>query len=63
VKRVEYPGANMYVDAIDAFAKCIEEDTEPLNSGIDGLREREIQWAIMESSRTGRVTKVPISRY
>ena len=63
VKRVEYVDANMYVDAIEAFAKCLEEDTEPLNSGLDGLREREIQWAIMESSRTGRVTKVPISRY
>ena len=61
--RVEYPGANSVVDAIEAFNKCIEENTEFISSGVDGLRERELQWAVMESSRTGKAVNVPISHF
>ena len=59
LEKIEYSGANMWVDTIEAFNKCIEEGGEPVPSGIDGLRERQISMAIFESSKTGKAVKVP----
>lgn len=55
---IEYCGANMYVDAIEAFNKNILEDTEVIPSGIDGLRDRQITDAILESISTGKAVKI-----
>jgi predicted dehydrogenase len=59
VENIEYCGANMWVGTIEAFNKSIVEDSEVIPSGIDGLRERQITMAILESSATGRAVKVP----
>lgn len=58
----EYPGANMYVTQVEAFNRCIEEDTEPPCSGIDGLWVREISSAILQSSRERRVVELSAAR-
>jgi len=47
------------VDTIDAFNKCIQEGGEPIPSGIDGLLERKVFWAVVESVNTGKAVKVP----
>ena len=58
LEKLEYCGANMWVDTIEAFNKSILEDSEVIPSGIDGLKERQISMAILESSATGKAVKV-----
>jgi predicted dehydrogenase len=58
LEKVEYCGANMWVGTIEAFNKSIMEDSEPVPSGIDGLRESQTTMAILESSTTGRAVKI-----
>ena len=59
----EFPGANMYVDQIEAFNRAVEEDTAPPVSGVDGLRVRELMTAILQSSREKRVIDLAATRY
>ncbi len=59
LEKIEYGGANMWVDTIEAFNRSILEDSPVVPSGIDGLRERQISMAIFESSKTGKAVKVP----
>ncbi len=46
---------NMYVAQAEHFARCIEENREPITGGQEGLRNLEIALAIYESIRTQRV--------
>jgi len=55
---LQFPGANMYVDQVEAFNRCIQENSEPPCSGIDGLRVRQITSAILQSSREKRVIEL-----
>jgi len=61
-KIVEFPGSNMYVDLNEAINRCIEEDTDPASigiaTGIDGLRQREIAVAVVESSRCSKTIRL-----
>ncbi|MSP79292.1 MAG: Gfo/Idh/MocA family oxidoreductase [Dehalococcoidia bacterium] len=49
--RKEFSGHNMYADEFEEFMRCIRENKEPSASGVDGWRERQINIAIVESSR------------
>lgn len=47
-----------FVRQIEAFRKCIEEDTEPSASGEDGLEMTRLTAAILESSKEGKAVKI-----
>jgi predicted dehydrogenase len=55
---VDDPISALYTPVIEAFNKCIEENTEPEISGYDGLEMVRIMNAILESSRQGRAIKI-----
>ena len=48
-----------YISVVEAFSKCIEEDTEPDVPGSNGLQMVRITNAILESSRLGKAIKIP----
>lgn len=52
------PESANYVKVIEAFTRCIEDDTEPENSGYQGLQLCKIANAILESCRHGRAVKI-----
>lgn len=47
-----------YMRLIEHFNNCIVEDIDPISSGYDGLQVLRITNAILESSRTGKATRV-----
>ena len=47
-----------YTRVIEHLNYCITENTEPINSGLQGLQMVRITNAILESSRAGKVVKV-----
>ena len=61
VVRVECEGTDVYIGAIEAFNRYIEKDVELINFGMNSLRMRETQRAIMESNCAEKVVKFPIS--
>jgi len=54
-QRVEvFEKNDMFLDELRHFISCVENDTEPAVTGIDGKRALEIGLAILESSRRGQ---------
>jgi 1,5-anhydro-D-fructose reductase (1,5-anhydro-D-mannitol-forming) len=52
----------LYKWQVEAFNKAIEHDTDPLASGLDGLRVVQATVAMVESASTGRTVKIaPLS--
>ena len=49
---------NLYLTEIEAFNKAIEENAEPLASGIDGLRADQVTAAMYESARSGKSVRI-----
>ena len=47
-----------FIRVIEAFNRCVEENTEPDITGYNGLQMVRIANAILESSRKGKVVKV-----
>jgi len=54
----EDPISGLYIRAVEAFNKCILENTAPPSSGYDGLEMVRVVDAILESSRTGKAVKI-----
>ena len=52
------PMPALYARVVEAFGKCIEENTEPEVSGYNGLEMVRITNAILESSRQGKGFKI-----
>jgi len=52
------PMSALYTPVVEAFNKCIDENTEPEISGYDGLKMVRIVDAILESSRQDRTIKI-----
>ena len=51
-------GPELYIGVVDHFNKCIEEDSESLISGLNGMQMVRIANAIQESSRKGKAIKI-----
>jgi len=52
----------LYTRQVEAFNKAIQHDTEPIASGLDGLRVVQATMAMVESASTGRTVKIaPLS--
>lgn len=49
----------VFTAMLEEFHQAIQEDREPLASGIDGLRVVEVTLAMIESARHGRTVKIP----
>ncbi len=49
---------NIYRAEVEDLVRAIQEDSEPLNSGYEALKDQEIAMAAYESSRTGRTVKL-----
>ena len=47
----------VFTAMLEDFHRAIQEDREPLASGMDGLRVVEITLAMIESARHGRTVK------
>jgi predicted dehydrogenase len=52
------PITGNYVRQIEAFNRCIAENTEPSASGLDGMEMVRVINAIRESARTGRAVRL-----
>ncbi len=52
------PDIDQFAAEIDAFSRCILNDTPSLASGEEGLRDVTIMEAIYESARTGKAVKL-----
>ncbi len=52
-RRTEFRRGNMYVEVVEAFNGAVRGEREFRPSGVDGLREREVNLAWVESTRTG----------
>lgn len=52
------PVPDNYIRVVEAFNKCIEENTEPDISGYNGLQMVKITNAILKSSREGKSVKI-----
>jgi len=52
------PVPALYISVIEAFNKCIAENTEPNISGYDGLQMVKVADAILQSSRQGKAIKI-----
>jgi len=50
----ENDGIVLYTRQVDAFNEAVAAGTEPIATGLDGLRTAEITVAMLESARTGR---------
>lgn len=48
----------LYTKQVEAFNTSVEEGTEPVASGLDGLRAAEVTLAMVESARTGRLVRI-----
>ena len=47
---------------VESFNRSVQEDAEPVASGVDGLRVVEVTVAMIESAKTGRLVKLdPVS--
>ena len=57
-QRTEFRQGNVYVDTVEIFNQAVHGNGEFRPSGVDGLREREINLAWVESTRTGRPVRV-----
>lgn len=57
-RRMEFRQRNMYVEVVETFNQAVVGHGEFRPSGLDGLREREVNLAWVRSSRTGRPVRV-----
>jgi 1,5-anhydro-D-fructose reductase (1,5-anhydro-D-mannitol-forming) len=57
---VPYPqdALALYTRQVEAFNEAIQHDTEPIASGLDGLRVVQATVAMIESASTGRAVKI-----
>jgi 1,5-anhydro-D-fructose reductase (1,5-anhydro-D-mannitol-forming) len=57
---VAYPRDDLalYTRQIEAFTQAIQQHTEPIASGLDGLRAVQVTAAMIESATTGRAVKL-----
>jgi predicted dehydrogenase len=57
---VSYPqdALALYTRQVEAFNEAIQHDTEPLASGLDGLRVVQATVAMVDSASTGRAVKI-----
>ena len=61
VNRTEVYGGNYlgnFIAELEDFHQAIEQDREPVATGLDGLRVVEVTLAMIESARTGRTVKI-----
>ncbi|MGQ9690292.1 MAG: Gfo/Idh/MocA family protein [Thermoproteota archaeon] len=49
---------NIYRAEVEDLIRCIREDSEPLNTGEEALKDQKIVLAAYESSKTGRKIKI-----
>ena len=54
----EYDYLANFVAELSDFHAALKEDREPAATGTDGLRSTEVNSAVMESAKTGRVVKI-----
>jgi len=52
------PITGNYVRQIEAFNKCIEDNTEPSASGVDGMQMVRVINAIRESAKSGKAVRL-----
>ena len=53
------PSFANYASLVEAFNRCIQDNTEPTIKSYDGLQMCRIANAVLESSRQGKVIKIP----
>ncbi len=61
VNRTEVYGSDYlgnFIAELEDFHQAIEQDREPVASGLDGLRVVEVTLAMIESARTGRTVRI-----
>jgi predicted dehydrogenase len=51
----------MHRDYVEAFNKCIKENTEPPATGMDGLRVAQICSAMFESVDKKKIVSIDLS--
>ncbi len=54
----EYDYLANFVAELSDFHAALKEDREPAATGVDGLRSTEINSAVIQSAKTGRVVKI-----
>ena len=54
IKELSPPSVNIYRAEVEDLVRAIREDSEPLNSGQEALKDQEIAMAAYKSSSTGR---------
>jgi 1,5-anhydro-D-fructose reductase (1,5-anhydro-D-mannitol-forming) len=57
---VSYPqdALALYTRQVEAFNQAIQQDTDPIASGLDGLRAVQVTVAMVESASTGRAVQI-----
>ncbi len=53
--KYEFQKTDMHRDNVEAFSRCIEENTEPPATGMDGLRAAQVCEAMFESADQKRI--------
>jgi predicted dehydrogenase len=55
----QIPESDQFANELDHMADCVVNDREPYTPGEEGLQDQRVIDAILESSRHGRVVKLP----
>ena len=58
--KYQFQKTDMHRDNVEAFSKCIEENTEPLATGTDGFRAAQICTAMFESVDQKRIVGIDL---
>jgi glucose-fructose oxidoreductase len=58
VEERNQPVRDHFASEMDHFSECVQNDTEPLTPGEEGLRDLRIMTAIYEAAREGRAVKL-----
>jgi predicted dehydrogenase len=58
--RFQFQKTDLYKDEVEDFNRCIQENREPLATGMDGLRDAEISVAMFESGRQGKKIRLEV---
>ncbi len=59
VREVSSPGANLYTEQVEHFARYMAGEEQPVVPGITGLKNIQIISAAYESARTGSTVAIP----
>ncbi len=54
----DVPVIGLYLNMVEAFTRCIVEDTDPPATGKDGPENLRVVNAVIESSQTGKAVKI-----